>query len=109
MTRDAAAAAKLIRTDIKTAVKAGKLGDYPAGITFSVRTRRASMMNAVDVTIKGAPREWIYTPVNDTTNRASEAARDLAGKLHDIAASHFETDGQMRFSSVYNEGGLVLA
>ena len=40
--------AKLVRADIKAAVKAGTL---PVGI-YSVRTRYASMMSAIDVTIK---------------------------------------------------------
>jgi hypothetical protein len=91
-----AAAAKLVRADIKAAVKARTLGSYPAGITFSVRTRNASMMSAIDVSINGAPDDWKITG-----QRVSAEVIGLGGALSQIIARYFDDDGSIYFADIY--------
>jgi hypothetical protein len=72
------------RTDIKTALTAGQLGDLPANIKISVTSR-----DGLTITIKNTPDEWAYTGERHThTQRPSDAAKALGAKLADIARPH---------------------
>lgn len=96
----AAEKAASIRADIKAAVKAGKL-TAPAGVKFSVQTERASLMSAINVTIKGVPAGWaaMQTPAE---------CRELAGKLAQIIARHYRADGRHSFAEVRLETGRAV-
>ena len=86
---DIAAIAKLVRADIKAAVKSGEL---PAGLVASVRISRYSMGQSLGVSF-GAPG---VNPVNPDWAAASEAAR-------------FGWDGGPGFSRLTGEGMRIEA
>jgi hypothetical protein len=67
--------AALVRAHIKRALRRGALGECPEGIAFSVRTEYASLMSAINVTIKGAPDVWAFS-------RAEVGARLCAAATH---------------------------
>jgi hypothetical protein len=94
--------AKAVRADVKTALKAGTLGDLPAGLTVSITSG-----DGLALTIKGAPDDWAWTSQRGTREqKPSDAARALAAALVAIAKPH-----QARgydFGFVFLDGGVVL-
>lgn len=103
MTLDATEAAKLIRADIATALKAG---DLPAGVKISVRREYASLMSAIHVTIRNAPAEWAVREVGDAYESrkvVTPAVRELGRRLRDIATRHFQTDPRHSFIEIHVE------
>jgi hypothetical protein len=105
MGRPTTEAAKKIRADIKTSAAAKELGEYPASVTFSVRTEYASLMSAIDVTIKGAPDEWVFIE-SDPTRRIggrrdlTPSIRALADLLYAIVTRYYEPNQRSRFVSI---------
>lgn len=101
-------AAQRIRADIKTAAKDNQLGDYPDGVTFSVRRELASLMSEINVTIKGAPEEWALVEVDDKYGQRdvpTPAAKQLAEKLAAIVHRHYQADSRHRFVNVNLQRG----
>jgi hypothetical protein len=92
-------AAKAIRADIKAAVKDGTLPPYPEGVTFRVRSVRASLMAAIEITAVGVPRSWAHTGGGLAVSRPSPASLILCDALTRIAARHYRADGQTSFIS----------
>lgn len=74
--------AKLIRQDIKQAIKDGSL---PTGIKVSVKISRFSMGQSIDMRIKEYPGEWIED-VDSTTihRRYTNSAQAVLKKLKSI-------------------------
>jgi hypothetical protein len=106
-----AEAAKLIRADIKAAGTNSELGTYPGGITFTVRTQKASFMSAIEVTINSAPPGWAYT--DDPRGipglrQVSEDCKRLGGALRAIIARHFQADGSIYFADVQLDTGTAV-
>ena len=104
-------AAKLIRADIKTAARNQEIGTYPDGITFSVRSRKASLTSAIEVTISNAPRDWAFTA--DPRGipgpcQVSEACKQLGRALQAIIARHFQADGSIYFADVQLDTGTCV-
>jgi hypothetical protein len=76
--------AKAVRADVKTALKAGTLGDLPAGLTVSITSG-----DGLALTIKGAPYDWAWTgPMGTQDQKPSDAARALAIRLAAVARPH---------------------
>lgn len=88
-----------VRADVKAALKAGAFGQLPEGLKISVRTEYASLMSAINVTIKGAADEWAATP----------ACEALGRDLLEIVARHYEWDGRHRFADVSLDDGTRVA
>jgi hypothetical protein len=103
-----AEAAKAIRADIKAAVAAGTLPGRPDGITFSVRTERASLMTAINVGVLAVPDSWMRTG-DAGSRRPSAEWQALESALKDIARRHYQADGQGRFISVYADADTRIA
>ncbi|HEY6493303.1 MAG TPA: hypothetical protein VIZ43_08530 [Trebonia sp.] len=106
-----------IRADIKAALKAGTLGAVPEGLKVSVRTRYASLMSEISITLKGVPEKgWALTePAEDAGCRYGRSCRitpeaaDLADRLMGIVRRHFTPDGRSHFADVSLDTGLLLA
>lgn len=102
-----ARAAALIRADIKTAVADGTLPPYPAGAVIRVRSRRASLMTAIDIDVCGIPRPWAYTGGGEYTGLPVQPSRPtpanllLRQALREIAGRHYEDNGSSSFISVH--------
>jgi hypothetical protein len=95
-----AQAAAKIRADIKTAAANRTLPDYPEGVTFRVRSRRASLMQAIDIEVLGVPRSWLYESRPGAVNRPSPAWLLLRDALERTAARHFAANGSTSFIDV---------
>lgn len=117
----AADIAKAVRADVKAATKTGDLGDYPPQIKFSVRSDNFAGGCSVDIIIRNAPDEWLWSDKTDPNygdNRriVSAEARQLADRLRSLlhAYNHDGSDTQadywdVRFyGQVFAEGGLML-
>jgi hypothetical protein len=100
MPSELARAAANVRAAIVTAVSDGTLPPYPEGIRFRVRSRRASLMTAVDVEVLGVPVAWAHPRDGGRASRPSREWRDLEAALKEIASRHYKEDGQGRFVSV---------
>lgn len=96
MTSPLAQAAAKIRADIKAG--APELPPYPAQAVIRVRSRRASLMSAIDVEVENVPRSWLIE--DGTPNRRSNASLLLAHALREITERHYEADGRGSFISV---------
>lgn len=83
---DATEAARLIRADIKAAVKDGSLGDLPPGVGFSVTAPKMGLARPVVISILHAPREWTH----DSSGKlaVSDTARAIAWSLRDLLIQH---------------------
>lgn len=64
--------ARRIRMDIKAGIKAGKL---PKGLKASVRTRKSSLHEAIDVVIKAAPGVTVSNPERVAFQAANPMSR----------------------------------
>jgi hypothetical protein len=100
MASELAQAASKVRAGIKAAVAAGELPPYPEGITFRVRSGRASLMTEVEVYVLGAPEAWCFTRDEWEVRRPSPASRELQAALLEIIGRHYESDGRHRFAGV---------
>lgn len=85
--------AKAIRADIKTAQKAGQLGELPAEAKFSVRTSYFAGGSSVDVELRNVPRGWEEIHHDDPGDRfrygwKSPQAKALAAVLEEILHRH---------------------
>lgn len=96
----AAEKAATIRADIKAAAQAGELA-APAGVKFSVKAERASLMSSINVTMRGVPAEW-------ATQQSTTECRELARKLSEIIARHHKADGRHYFAEVRLESGRAV-
>lgn len=83
----AAALAKLVRADIRAAVKAG---DLPAHLTYSVTSEHSTLHSSVYVTVRGATDAWLYAnPAAPERDRQPSAAADaLHNKVEAIRAAY---------------------
>ncbi|HET9893668.1 MAG TPA: hypothetical protein VFQ44_01795 [Streptosporangiaceae bacterium] len=105
-----------IRADIKTALKDGTLGPHPEGMKISVRTKYASLMAEISVTLKGVPEKgWALTEPEDCgcgcghpARRVSDECAALADKLMEIVRRHFTPDGRHHFADVSLDSGLIV-
>lgn len=108
--------AKTIAADIRKAVRAATRtdGDPLHGLTVSVRYRTASLMEAIEVTVKGLPdvalftliEHSIYGPQRQWTLRA----RDISDRLHELAAPGFEWEtGRHTFCNIGFDGTCAPA
>lgn len=105
---DIAEIAKRVRADIKAAQEKNEL---PADATFSVRTRRFSGGQALDVTILGMPDSWIYVspglepdyanyiPAHGGQTDEAKRAGDLVGAIV-FAYNYDGSDVQSDYSNV---------
>jgi hypothetical protein len=91
-------AAKAIRADIKAAVSDGTLPALPDGAVIRVRSRRASLMTAIDIEIENVPRSWLIEA--GTPNRRSGASRLLELALLAIGERYYRADGRGSFLDV---------
>ena len=114
--------AKLVRADLKAAVKAGTL---PKGFKASVRISRYSMGQSLDVNVKAAPGVTVMNPLRlaheqsgsrevmtrDEMWRHSEAARALLDTVKSIVdAYNFDgSDSQSDYFHVNFYGNVDFA
>lgn len=94
-----AQAASAVRSDVKAAVADCTLPPYPDGITFRVRSERASLMQSVDIDVCNVPCDWLIDK-SIGVNRVSEAWTALPEALQSIAERHWDADGSMTFIGV---------
>jgi hypothetical protein len=84
-------AAALIRADIRAAAQDRALGEFPAGISFSVSASTAATAPGVTVTVYGAPGEWAFTGTGTGAGRPLSPECDaLRRKLTEIAGRHWQ-------------------
>jgi len=86
--RDVADVAKDVRKDLK---KAQKTGDLPAQAKFSVRIRRASMMQEIVVRISGMPARDMYFRVGSDEygyDQMTTAATALVEKVRGFVEAY---------------------
>lgn len=103
--------AKLIRADIKQAIGEGLL---PAKWKYSVQTRHGSMMQAIDVTVKGCADAW--KPCDrrtcaDPWCKSGGMHRELEGaKDHEILTDEADAARMTleRIHSAYNHDGSEI-
>lgn len=97
---DLAAVAKLVRADIKAAVKAKKL---PADLTYSVRTDRYSMGQSLGILVKGMSddRQYKVRPTRDEREVLTEEAGRAIERLEAILRA-YNYDGSDSMSDYYD-------
>jgi hypothetical protein len=100
-----AQAAAKIRAGIKAAAANRALPAYPDGVTFRVRSRRASLMQAIDIEVLGVPRSWLYESRPGAVNRPSPAWLLLRDALEQLAGRHFAATGSTSFIGVQVDSG----
>lgn len=103
----AEAAVGRIRADLAQAVADGSLGEYPAGVTFSVRYESVPKCTEVLLTI----HDWPYArPGKAPDDRFAagrfppdadpETLRSLAGRFMEIIGRHWEANGRTTVAAV---------
>lgn len=102
--------AQIVRAGIKELISSGGI-EVAAGVKFSTRVERGSMMYSVCVTVKNWPAGtmWKPSPRDPSSVVISDVLRAVGEKICALGADWSQYNRQMRFLHLYTEDGVLVA